>query len=73
AFPTALFALSTIYPITHAVSLLRTAAAPMLDWALLGRETAWLLILAAVYLIVARLVVGYAEWRGKVQGNLSYS
>ncbi len=73
AFPATLYTLSSIYPITHAVSLLRAAAAPTLKWAVLRREAAWLVALAVIYLIAARLVVGYAEWRGKVQGNLSYS
>jgi ABC-2 type transport system permease protein len=73
ALPLALYAVAGVYPLTHAVSLLRAAAAPRLDWAILGREAAWLVCLAVVYLGLARATVAYAERRGKVQGNLSYS
>ncbi len=73
ALPGALSFAALAYPLSHCVKLLRTAYLPVIDLIIIGRELATLSLLAVIYLLASSLILRYAEYRGKVEGTLTFT
>ncbi len=73
ALPWALSFAALAYPLSHCAKLLRTAYSPVIDISFIYRELISLSILAVIYLVASSLILRYAEYRGKVEGNLTFT
>lgn len=73
ALPSLLSSVAVLYPLSHAVSLMRLCWYEDVKWGRAADEALWLLILAVVYAVVALLLFRRAEARGKRDGTLTFS
>ena len=73
ALPVMLSSVALLYPLSHAVTLLRYGWYEFIPWADVLKEGIWLIGLGIVYLIISILLFRWAEERGKEQGTLTFT
>lgn len=73
SLPGILSSIALIYPLSHAVNILRYILVDQISWSLLVREMSVFVLLSIIYIVIAIVLFSFAEERGKRAGTLTFT
>ncbi|MBI9103082.1 MAG: ABC transporter permease [Spirochaetales bacterium] len=73
ALPGLLSGLAVLYPLSHAVNILRYCWFETIPWQKVFVEGSWLIGLGLIYALLSMIIFSAAEEKGKSRGNLTFT